>query len=49
VYDDFLRLLFLHTHREASVLVGELTEESDQFRFLRAVSLGNLKDSVGTF
>ena len=37
LYDDFLRLLFLHAHREASALAGELPEESDQFRFLRAV------------
>jgi len=34
VYEDFARLLFLHAHREASILVGELPEESDQFRFL---------------
>ena len=26
-------LLFLHTNRETSVLVGELPEESDQSRF----------------
>ena len=36
LYDDFLRLLFLHAHRDASALAGELPEESDQFRFLRA-------------
>jgi hypothetical protein len=24
VYDDFTRLLFLHAHREASILAGEL-------------------------
>ncbi len=47
VYDDFVRLLFLHTYREASILAGELPEESDQFRFLRSVRLANLKDSVG--
>ena len=46
VYNDFVRLLFLHTHREASILAGELPEESDQFRFLRAARLENLKDSV---
>ncbi len=46
VYDDFNRLLFLHTHREASALVNELPEESDQFRFLRATCLANLKGSV---
>jgi hypothetical protein len=33
VYEDFTRLLFLHAHREASILDGELPEESDQFRF----------------
>jgi hypothetical protein len=27
---------FLHAHREASILAGELPEESEQFRFLRA-------------
>jgi hypothetical protein len=47
IYDDFSRLLFLHTHREASALSNELPEESDQFRFLRADSLGNLKRSLG--
>ncbi len=36
VYEDFPRLLFLHSHREASILAGELPEESEQFRFLRA-------------
>jgi hypothetical protein len=46
VYEDF-RLFFLHTHREASILAGELPEESEQFRFLRASRLANLKDSVG--
>ncbi len=33
VYEDFPRLLFLHTYREASILAGELPEESEQFRF----------------
>jgi hypothetical protein len=51
VYEDFPRLLFLHADpnadREASILAGELPEESEQFRFLRASRLGNLKDSVG--
>ncbi len=47
VYDDFNRLLFLHAHREASALANELPEESDQFRFLRATCLANLKGSVG--
>ena len=47
IYDDFSRLLFLHAHREESVLTNELPEESDQFRFLRAASLANLKGSLG--
>ena len=46
-YDDFSLLLFLHTHREASALANELQEESDQFRFLRAACLANIKGSVG--
>ena len=36
LYESFIRLLFLHAHREASALTNELPEESDQFRFLRA-------------
>ena len=36
-----------HAHREASALAGELPEESDQFRFLRAACLANLQGSVG--
>ena len=47
VYDDFNRLLFLYAHREASALANELPEVSDQFRFLRAACLANLKGSVG--
>jgi hypothetical protein len=47
LYDEFIRLLFLHAHREGSTLVNELTEESDQFRFLRASSFTNLKGTVG--
>ena len=46
-YDDFIRLFFLHTHRESPSLVNELLEESDQFRFLRAACLANLKGSGG--
>jgi hypothetical protein len=42
VYDDFNRLLFLDTHREASSLTNELPEESDQFRFLHATFLPSL-------
>jgi hypothetical protein len=34
VYEDFTRVLFLHAHREASILTGELPEESEQLRFL---------------
>jgi hypothetical protein len=44
---DFVRLLFLHAYREASALAGELPEESDKFRFLRAACLAKLKGSVG--
>jgi hypothetical protein len=47
LYDDFRRLLFLHTHREDSVLTNEIPEESDQFHFLRVVYYANIKGSVG--
>jgi hypothetical protein len=47
LYDDFSRLLFLHTHRESSVLTNEIPEESDQFHFLRAACYANIKGSVG--
>ena len=47
LYDDFIYLFFLHDHREATPLTNELPEESDQFRFLRAACLSNLKGSVG--
>jgi hypothetical protein len=47
IYDDFLRLLFLHTHREESDLANEIPEESVHFRFLRAACLANIKGSVG--
>ena len=48
VYDDFVRPLFLHVHREAGIVGGELPEKSDQFLFLRTVRLVNLKKgSVG--
>ena len=47
IYDDFSRLLFLQTHREASALCNEIPEESDQFRFLRADCFANIKGSVG--
>ena len=39
IYDDFLRLLFLDAHREASVLANDIPEESGHFRFLRAPCL----------
>ncbi len=47
LYDGFIRLFFFHTYREASVLSNELPEESDQFRFLRAMCFANLKGAVG--
>ena len=47
LHDDFLHLLFLHPHRETSVLTGELSEESDQFHFLRDVCVTNLEDCFG--
>ena len=47
IYDDFLRLLFLDAHREASALTNDIPEESGQFRFLRAVCFANIKGSVG--
>ena len=47
IYEDFSRLLFLHAHREASVLANELPEESEQFRFLHTACFTNIKGSVG--
>ena len=47
LYDEFIRLLFLHTHREVSVMVNEFPEESDQFRFLRSSCFTDLKVGVG--
>ena len=47
LYDDFIRFLFLHAHREVSVLANELPEVSDQFRFLHSVCFANLKGVVG--
>ena len=47
MYDELIRLFFLHTHREASSLVNELSEESDQFRFLRVSCFANMKGAVG--
>jgi hypothetical protein len=40
INDDFSRLLFLHAHREASVLAIELPEESEP-------CFTNIKGSVG--
>ncbi len=47
IYEDFSRLLFLHAHREASVLTNEIPEESEQFRFLHSACFPNIKGSVG--
>ena len=47
LYDDFIRLFFLCDQRETSILSHEIPEESDQFLFLRAACLANLKGSVG--
>ena len=47
LYDDFIRLFFLYSHREVSVLTNELPEESDQFRFVRTSYFVNLKCTVG--
>ena len=47
LYDDFIRLMFLHCHREESTLTNGLSEESDQFRFLRSSCFTNLKGTVG--
>jgi hypothetical protein len=47
IYDDFLRLLFLHAHREASALANDIPEESGHFRFLHTTCLANIKGSVG--
>ena len=47
ISDDFLRLIFLHVHRETLVLPNDIPEESGHFRFLRATCLVNIKGSVG--
>ena len=48
---DTIRIKIRHyhnvDHRETSVLVNELPEESDHFRFLRALCFANLKGTVG--
>ena len=47
IYDDFLRLLLLHAHREASALANDKPEESGHFRFLHTASLTNMQGQVG--
>ncbi len=47
MYDEFIRLLFLHDLLEASALGNELPEESDQFCFLHGSCFVNLKGVVG--
>jgi hypothetical protein len=47
MYDEFIRLLFLHAHREASTLDNELPEKSDKFHFLHTSCFANLKGAVG--
>ena len=47
LYDDFIRLFFLHSYREVSALANELSEESERFRHLRASCFANLKGAVG--
>ena len=47
INEEFLHLLFLYVHRDSSDLTGELSEESAQFRFIRASCLTNLKGSIG--
>ncbi len=45
IYDDFLRLLFLHTHREASALTNDIPEIVIQND--RSARLANIQGSVG--
>jgi hypothetical protein len=45
LYDNIIRLLFLHALRETSALVNELPEESDNF--LQTSCVSNLKGVVG--
>ena len=47
LYPDFIRIPFLHAHREASALAIDLPEVSDHFRFMHAACFANLKGSVG--
>ncbi len=41
MYDGFIYLPFGHVHREESDLDNDLSEESDKFRFLRALCFAN--------
>ena len=45
IYEDFSRLLFLHTHREDVALTNEIPEESEQFRFLHTACFVNIKSN----
>ncbi len=47
INEEFLCLLFLNDNRETSPWAGELSEESDQFRFIRPDCFPNLKGSIG--
>ena len=47
LYDEFMRLLLLDAHRDASALANEFPEQSDLFRFLRASCFTNLNGVVG--
>ena len=47
IYDDFLRLLFLHAHREAPALANDIPGGIGHFRFLHSACLPNIKGSVG--
>ena len=42
IYDDFLRLLFLHAHREASALANDIPGGIGHFRFLHTACLANI-------
>jgi hypothetical protein len=42
IYDDFLRLLFLYSHRETSTFGNDIPQESGHFRFLHSPCLANI-------
>ena len=46
INEEFL-LMFLYVNRDTRALPGELSDESTQFRFIRATCLPNLKGSIG--